>query len=172
MAKAGRKRKQGIKREPNGQASRTATEKPRDTVLGVRMRMYGISRQRAESNLAGFEIGRMALRGDFGKDYQPSLNAVEEYVNAAADYFRIKCPLQQMPKAMDYMAGRGLSTRSEPSLKTVQKIEQRYDDVATRLAKADPAARIIFHEIAFHDRSHGERGVQAVNHCVKALRGA
>lgn len=169
MAKAGRKRKQSIRRQPNGQPYRGNDEKPVDTVVAVRMRMYGLTKQNAGTELAGYEIGRMALRGVFGAEYQPAVDAVYEYVTAAADYLRIKSPMHPIPKAMDYLAGRGASLAPEPSLKSVQRIEEKYDRLLAKLNRADPQDRIIFHEIAFHDRNHGMRGENAVKSCVEAL---
>ncbi|MDI6026737.1 hypothetical protein QBK99_11100 [Corticibacterium sp. UT-5YL-CI-8] len=182
MAKAGRKRKQGVKRQPNGQASRSAPlmrEKVKATVIDARMRQHGLKSDAADSQLAGYAIGRMALAGDFGRDWQPAITAVEDYVMAVADYMRIKCPLEPMPKAMDYLAGKGTSLRPEPSLKTVDRIVRNYEAMTTLVASVDGLTpmekgrrfreRIMFHEAAFHDRLCGTEGKQAVISCVGRL---
>ena len=172
--RAGRKRKLGITRQKNGQPSRVTAiirENTKETVIGARMRQYGLSAANADTELAGYAIGRMALAGHFGRDYQPSLDTILDYVTAVADYMRIKWPSAPMPKAMDYMAGRGTSLAAEPSLKTVERIERRYWDLSRKLEKADAEYRMWFHEAAFHDRLCGERAEQAVIICVKVLRG-
>lgn len=173
--RAGRKRKTGIKRQPNGQPSRVTAvirENTKETVIGARIRQYGLSAANADTELAGYAIGRMALAGHFGKDYQPSLDVVLDYVSATADYMRIKWPSSSMPKAMDYMAGRGTSLAAEPSLKTVERIERRYWDLSAKLSAASAESRMWFHEAAFHDRLCGERAEQSVVICVKVLMSA
>ena len=173
--RAGRKRKASIKRQPNGQPARVTAvirENTKETVIGARVRQYGLSAANADTELAGYAIGRMALAGHFGKEYQPSLDAVLDYVTATADYMRMKWPSAPMPKAMDYMAGRGTSLNPEPSLKTVERIERRYWDLSVRLGNASAESRMWFHEAAFHDRLCGERAEQSVIICVKVLMGA
>lgn len=171
MARAGRKRKSG-KRQPNGQLARSIASQRDDTmetVIEARMRQYGMTRAQARSQLAGYEVGRMALRGDLGQDCQPYLDAVYAYVMATADYMRIKCPQMPLPKAMDYLAGRGASLMPEPSLKTVDRIVKRYEDMAQKLRSANPAERIVFHEVAYHDRNHGDDGKRAIVNCAERL---
>jgi hypothetical protein len=173
--RAGRKRKLGIARQKNGQPSRVTAvirENTKETVIGARIRQYGLTAANADTELAGYAIGRMALAGRFGVDYQPSLDVILDYVTAAADYMRIKWPSASMPKAMDYMAGRGTSLNPEPSLKTVERIERRYWDLSRKMEKADAEYRMWFHEAAFHDRLCGEHAEEAVIICVKVLQGA
>lgn len=173
--RAGRKRKAGVKRQPNGQPSRVTAimrDNAKETVIGARIRQYGLSAANADTELAGYAIGRMALAGHFGKDYQPSLDAIHDYVTKTANYMRIKWPSAPMPKAMDYMAGRGASLMPEPSLETVERIERKYWEVSAKLGNADAECRMWFHEAAFHDRLCGERAERCVIICVKVLLGA
>lgn len=175
MARAGRKRKQGVKRQPNGQPSRSVyreEEAALTTVVEARMRLYGISKERAKLDLAGYEIGRMALAGVFGDNPAPYIAAVQEYVTATADYMRIKNPQQPFPRAMDYLAGRGASLKAEPALKTVDRIERRYEQLHARLRRADANDRIRFHEVAFHDRMCGVDWQQSVVRCIEWLMDA
>ena len=173
--RAGRKRRIGIKRQPNGQPARDNSEQKetaRAVAVEARMRLYSMPKHLAETELAGYAIGRMALNGSFGRDYQPYLDAVYDYVCATADYMRIKCPQQQMPKAMNYLAGRGSSLAPEPSLRAVDRIEARYDHLLQKLQSAAGMDRVWFHEAAFHDRLNGERGEKAVIACAVALMAA
>lgn len=177
MAKPGRKRKAGIKRYPNGQPHKGTLDEQKDnakaTVLGARVRIYGLSKLDADTDLAGYEIGRMALAGMFGRDdRQRALSAVSSYCEAIANYMRIKVPTMPIPKAMDYLAGRGLSLREEPSLKSVDRIVKRYDEMKDALAPASGIERMHFHEVAFHDRSCGTDAQQSVIRCVKLLMDA
>ena len=172
--RAGRKRKLGIKRQPNDQPERITAivrENTKETVIGARMRHYGLSAANADTELAGYAIGRMALAGHFGKDYQPSLDVILDYVTAVAEYMRIKWPSHPMPKAMDYIAGRGTSLKAEPSLKTVERIERRYWDLSKKLENAASEHRMWFHEAAFHDRLCGQPAEESVIICVKVLQG-
>lgn len=173
MAKAGRKRKRG-RRQPNGQLARSTPairENVLQTVVEARMRIYGLTAAQARSELAGYEIGRMALRGDFGQDYQPYIDAVYDYVMATSDYMRIKCPQQPMPRAIDYLAGRGATLRAEPSLKTVDRIVERYERKLALLEPVDSHARMVFHQIAFFDRSCETEHKHLVISCADALMG-
>lgn len=150
-------------------------------VVAARMRQFGYTKKRAREQWAGYEIGRMALAGHFGTDFEAEkvLSAVEGYVKATAAYLRLKSPLHPLPKAMDYLAGRGTSLASELSEKQVRAIEAAYeayvgnsDGVKGKLSDVNGLDRMIFHEVAFHDRTCGTERIQAVKNCVKALQGA
>jgi hypothetical protein len=176
-SRAGRKRKTGIKRQPNGQPYRPPVDE-REVAVDARMRQHGLSKDEATQVLAGYAIGRMALYGHFGAHYQPAIDAVDAYVNAVADYMRIKHPQMPFPKAMDYLAGKGSSLRPEPSLKTVEKIEKRYAFYVGQeangrmtgiLYRADAPDRMRFHEAAFYDNVRDEKSMEAVKRCVKVL---
>lgn len=173
--RAGRKRRIGIQRQPNGQPARDTNEQhesSRAVAVEARMRQYNMPKHMAETELAGYAIGRMALAGSFGRNYQPSLDAVYDYVCATAEYMRIKCPQHPLPQAMNYLAGRGSSLAPEPSLRAVDRIEARYEHLLKKLALAPAMDRIWFHEAAFHDRLNGERGERAVIVCASLLMAA
>lgn len=167
-SRAGRKRKAGIKRQPNGQPYREP-ENIKATCIDARVRQFGLSKELADTELAGYAIGRMALAGEFGADYTPAITAVYEYVTATADYMRIKWPMQSMPKAMDYMAGRGSSLAPEPSLKSVERIEKRFTDMQAKLAPLRSNYRMYFHEAAYHDRLGDDFAKEAVRVCIGRL---
>lgn len=170
MAKAGRKRKHGVRREPNGQASRIGMdEKVKATVIMARVRQYGLHAKDADTDLAGYAIGRMALAGVFGAHRQPALDAVKNYVEATADFMRLKWPNWPIPKAMDFLAGKGTSLAREPSLKVVDRVEKRYEALFRKLQRADGIDRMFFHEAAFHDKDYGEKSKDAVKACVDVL---
>jgi len=168
MAKAGRKRKIGVKRYPNGRPYQEP-ENIKATCIDARVRQFGISKAMADTELAGYAIGRMALAGEFGADYTPAITAVYEYVTATADYMRIKWPMQPMPKAMDYMAGRGSSLAPEPSLKSVERIEKRFEGMQAKLAPLRSNYRMYFHDAAYHDRLSDEFAREAVKVCISRL---
>lgn len=170
MAKAGRKRKQGIKRQPNGQPSRVGMEdKAKATVIGARMRLYVLTPKQADTDLAGYVVGRMVLGGVFGRDWTRSVDAVKDYCEATADFMRLKWPNWPIPKAMDYLAGKGSSLAGDPSFKLVDRVEKRYEALIRKLDRADGVDRMYFHEAAFHDRSYGEKSDLAVKSCVDCL---
>src|SRR5690242_7482375 len=109
MARAGRKRKHGVKRQPNGQPVRSQHSMEEDAmsvVIDARRRFYGLGKDNAKSDLAGYVIGRMALKGHFGESYMWAINIVEDYCRTVADYSRLKLPMSPIPKAMDYFAAR------------------------------------------------------------------
>lgn len=170
MAKAGRKRKAGIKRQPNGQPARIGMEdKAKSTVIAARMRLYVLTQKQADSDLAGYVIGRMVINGVFGRDWSRSVEAVKDYCEATADFMRIKWPNWPIPKAMDYLAGKGTSLSGDPSLKLVSRVEKRYEGLIRKLDRADGIDRMYFHEAAFHDREYGEKSEIAVKACVDIL---
>ncbi len=170
MARRGRKRKPGP-RYPSGALVRAEIrEDVRETVIETRMRQFGYSRERAKNDLAGFAIGRMALEGWFGASWLDALTAVQHYCEATADYMRLKCPQQPIPKAMDYLAGRGTSLAPEPSLKVVDRVEKRYLGMRNKLVNGvDGVARIRFHEAAYFDRVGGDECKADVVACVQVL---
>lgn len=171
-SKEGRKRKIGVKRQPNGQPYRPPAD-PREVVTIARMRQFRISKEYARKQWAGYEIGRLALRGVFGTDSeaQMAIDAVEHYVMTAAAYLRLKSPQYPLPKAMDYLAGRGASLDSDPSDRQVKAIADQYQAIHVKLGKASGLDRMIFHEIAFHDRTCRTDQIQAVKNCIGALLG-
>lgn len=171
MSRAGRKRKL-VKRQPNGQPYRPPAD-AREVVIDARMRHFKVTKQRAVEQWAGYEFGRMAMKGLFGhpSDAQRAVDAVEEYVQAVADYMRVKAPQMPMPRAMDYMAGRGTSLSAGPSDAQVRRIVIRYEDAIAKLAPAGGIARMAFHDVVFHDRPCAPDRVIAVETCVRLLQG-
>lgn len=170
--RAGRKRVQGVEREPNGRAKRNPTEvqeAARETVTMDRMKRYGLTRPEAQTSLAGYAIGRMALKGELGDDWKERLDAIESYVEATADFLRIKYPMHPMPKAMDYIVGKGQSLKPEPSLKLVNKIVGRYERLYAILCQANGIERMHFHNAAFDDRLNSEEAKKAVRYCAELL---
>lgn len=173
MAKAGRKRKT-VKRQPNGQPYRPPAD-PREVVIGARLRQFGYSKEKATHPWAGYELGRMVLAGLFGppqeNDAHRAIAAAEQYVQIVADYMRHKCPGQPMPKAMDYLAGRGTSLTPDPSRSYVNRIVERYEAETKKLAQAGGIARMVFHDVVFHDRKCAPDRIEAVETCVRLLMG-
>lgn len=174
----GRPKLEGIPRQPNGQPARSRArmrEAARATVTAARMRQYGLTKEQAGSDLAGFAIGRMAISGAFGKDYRPALDAIQEYVLAVSEYMRLKFPTMPHPKAMDYLAGRGHSLTTEPSTRRVEYVEKRYDHYCGKegvLTRVDGLSRMAFHNTAFHDQIPSLEAQKGVKVCVDALLGA
>lgn len=76
MAKRGRKRRVGVKREPNGRASRASGQigNPTDVVLNARMRHFGFAPEVARGDKAGFPLGRLRLWGKVSEsEYEAGL---------------------------------------------------------------------------------------------------
>lgn len=137
MSRAGRKRKAGIKRQPNGQPSRAKEEtakKARKTAVEARKRLYGLSDEQAAKQDAGTFIGRAVIAGELSVNQQ---NAAEEYervvlANAAA----IQTP------------GRVISTSSlapfddEAYTKRCRAARARYEDMMQIMLKLDQEQRV------------------------------
>ena len=171
--RTGRKRKVVARRQPNGQPYRPPDD-PRDVVMDARMRQFRMSKERAKEQWAGYEIGRLAMAGVFGNgdETRKALDTVESYVTTTTTFLRLKSPQYPLPRAMDYMAGRGASLNSDPSDRQVQAVADQYQAMIGKLMKVDGLDRIVFHDVAFHDRTCGTDRIQAVKNCVAALRGA
>lgn len=173
--RAGRPKVADVVREPNGRAQRSSArmaEQARATVIDARMRLLGLSKKDAEDPLGGYAIGRMALAGDLGRDYQPAIAAVQNYVEAVAAFMRLKHPQMPMPKAMDYLGGRGASLGDDPSPEAIERIENRYYRFTDRLGRVDGISRMAFHRAAFHDDNSAPNTREAVKTCVAVLLGA
>jgi hypothetical protein len=174
VAKPGRKPKHRPRTKsgsPQRSPLREAKER-KSVVVAARMRHYSLPEAKAEEHLAGYVIGRMALAGLFGRDYSAALTAVTEYVEATAAYMRYKSPMMPMPKAMDYLAGKGASTAEEPSAKRIAGIVRRYEQIHSKLLDMDAQDRMIFHHAAFHDIEPQEHWRPAIVRCVEKLSAA
>lgn len=68
MARRGRKRRAGVKREPNGRASRSKpvtaaqAQEAKSVVINYRQRIYGLTPDQAKDAKAVLELGRLWLR--------------------------------------------------------------------------------------------------------------
>lgn len=168
-SRAGRKRKT-VKRYPSGQPVHTD---PREVVLAARNRQFGYSKDKAKHPWAGYEFGRMVLAGMFGPidndRAHAAIAAAQEYVEIVYDYMRHKCPGQPIPKAMDYLAGRGTSLTADPSASYIKRIVERYDASLAKLNRAGGLDKMIFHEVVLHDRPCARDRMEAVENCVRLL---
>ena len=175
----GRKERLGIKRQPDGRPAQMSERQRQEDTMSVavhaRVRVHKIKPKDAVDQLAGYAIGRMALKGHFGPtrdDYQDALNAVEDYVRAVADFMRIKYPMMPMPRAMDYLAGRGMSLKSPPSLQLVDRIERSYEAMIGRLDGTSGIDRMYFHDAAFHDMDpKTDEAIAGIVRIVDILKG-
>jgi hypothetical protein len=98
MARAGRKRKAGVKRTASGRISRSK-DAYQEHLPGVetRMRIFGLSEKDARDQKAETPIGRMQLRGDLST---PQYEAAQEVI-------RLREAFQRAVKSPDAMRSSG-----------------------------------------------------------------
>ena len=169
-ARRGRQRKSGA-REPNGRLQRDplaeSIAETRSTNIQARMAMHGLTLIQAGEALAGYEIGRMYLRGQITKG---DADICDDYVKVVARYMQLTSPGRPFPKAMDYLQAKGFG--AEPPQETIDAIRKAY----TRWLKplTGEGSTIVqhvmaFHDVAFFDNPVGGR-VTSIKACAAALR--
>ena len=111
--RAGRKRKENIKRQPNGQPSRAGqTDKIKSVALEARQRVFNVRSEDAGKPEAGSAIGRAyllpGLKGISGKQYNAALISAD----IITTYYRVKGYPRPTPQALDMFRVVGLSTKT------------------------------------------------------------
>lgn len=162
----GRIRKQGA-REANGQLQRPSVAEIRHSTVEARMRQHGLTLVQAGDRLAGYEIGRLYLRG---KIDLVDVEVCDDYVQTVARFMVLTNPNHPFPKAMDYLATKGIG--GEPSSDQITTARKRYAEWLEPLT--GPSSAVIphvmaFHEVAFYDHPALDR-LEQIKHCIAALR--
>lgn len=158
----GRPRKSG-KREPAGQPQRPSVSEIRSSTVEARMRMHGLTLVQAGERLAGYEIGRLYLRGQIDL---VDVEVCDDYVQTVARFMALTNPQHPFPKAMDYLAAKGIG--GEPSQENIDRTRKQYADWIEPLERCDSRARMIFHGVVFYDNATVD--IECVKHCIAALR--
>lgn len=123
MAKRGRKRRQNVEREPNGRVSRKEQAKQvKETVVEARMRQYDLKEDAAVLDLAGYSLGRLALRREVS---ETELEAGNRFALDAARYFRLAGIPFPSPRSAS-IGGAGGRSVYEPDRETVQGAANRW----------------------------------------------
>lgn len=162
----GRTRKQGA-REPNGRPQRESVSEIKAEVIEARMRQHGLTLVQAGDRLAGYEIGRLYIRGQLDLI---DVEVCDDYVQIVARYLVLTNPQHPFPKAMDYVATiKGLS--GEPDQDYINRVRKAYANWYGPLTTCDGLSVMAFHNVAFFD--HPAQGKLAqVKECIAALRRA
>lgn len=163
----GRTRKQGA-REPNGRLQRESVSEIRADVVEARMRQHGLTLVQAGDRLAGYEIGRLYIRGMLDLI---DVEVCDDYVQVVANYMALTNPQFPFPRAMDYVAkvkGQG----GEPSQEYVNRVRKAYANWSEPLKGCGGIARMAFHEVAFHDMPCSAERIVQVRECIDTLRRA
>lgn len=130
--RAGRKRVEGVVREPNGRASRKqkhVDERERETqrqvratVVEARMRQHDLKEEAAAKDLAGYALGRLRL----GKEIsEPELEAGNRFALDAARYYRLTGVPFPSPRSASIGGAAGRSLH-EPDREAVQSAAGRW----------------------------------------------
>lgn len=160
----GRPRKPGA-REPNGQPQRASVAEIRQANIEARMRQYGLSLAKAGERFAGYEIGRLYLRGQLDL---VDVEVCDDYVQVVARFLAMTNPQHPFPRAMDYVA-RIKGIGGEPTPQQILRARKLYADWSEPLQACPAEARMAFHNVVFHDLPT-ERVLGQVAECVRALR--
>lgn len=136
-----------VRREYRTQKGETEMQ-IRSTVLAYRARAVGEAD--AGRNEAGYELGRMMLRGQItGRQHRAGC----EYALLVADYQRAIGLPSPYPQGIDLGATRGLSLGSEPDAARVRRTVNQYMQSITALSGAGRAAERAVREVCVYDRS-------------------
>jgi hypothetical protein len=163
-ARRGRIRKAG-EREASGKLQRQSVAEIRHTTVEARMRQYGLSLVDAGDRLAGYEVGRLYLRGQIDL---VDVEVCDDYVQTVARFMSLTNPQHPFPKAMDYLMtikGQG----GEPSADQIEQVRKRYTEWLEPLKRCDGRSSMIFHGVVFYDHSAAGNVVQ-MKECIAALR--
>lgn len=151
----GRPRKNGA-REPNGRPQRPSVAEIRSSTVYARMRQHGLTLVQAGERLAGYEIGRLYLRGQIDL---VDVEVCDDYVQTVARFMALTNPQHPFPKAMDYVATiKGIG--GDPSDQEIATVRSKYDVPSKFLTDAKNGVRdhlMAFHDVAFFDSPVGSR---------------
>jgi hypothetical protein len=158
----GRIRKQ-VAREPNGRPQRATVAEIRASTVHARMAQHKLTLVQAGDRLAGYEIGRLYLRGQIDL---VDVEVCDDYVQTVARFMALTNPQHPFPKAMDYLAAKGFG--GEPSQDQIASIRKRYAEWIEPLSGLDSRARMIFNGVVFYDNQASD--IHAIKPCIAALR--
>ncbi len=162
----GRIRKQGD-REANGRLQRESVTETKADAIQARMRQHGLTLAQAGDRLAGYEIGRLYLRGQLDL---VDVEVCDSYVEVVARYAMLTNPQYPFPQAMNYVATiKGIG--GDPSQDYIDRARKAYASWYAPLAKCDGLSVMAFHNVAFFDHPAQGRLAQ-VKECLAALRAA
>ncbi len=160
----GRARKSGP-RESNGRPQRPSVAEIRSSTVEARMRQHGLTLVQAGDRLAGYEIGRLYLRGQIDL---VDVEVCDDYVQTVARFMSLTNPQHPFPKAMDYVATiKGFG--GEPSQDQIDRTRKSYAEWIEPLNGCESAARMTFHGVVFYDHPIAGQ-IERVKHCIAALR--
>lgn len=163
----GRTRKTG-EREANGRPQRESVSEIKAEVIEARMRQHGLTLIQAGDRLAGYEIGRLYIRGQLDLI---DIEVCDDYVQTVARFMALTNPQNPFPQAMDYlMKVKGIS--GEPSQDYVNRVRKAYANWIEPLKGCDGITRMGFHNVAFHDMPCSTERLAQVKECIGALRRA
>jgi hypothetical protein len=164
----GRPRKSG-QREPNGRLQRDPLAESiaatRAANIEARMAQYGLSLADAGSHFAGYEVGRLYLKGQIDL---VDVEVCSDYVHTVARFMSLTNPQHPFPRAMDYLMtikGQG----GEPNPDQIARARKAYSEWVKPLEQCDSRARMTFHGIVFYDNHTGDR-LDQLKECISALR--
>lgn len=119
------------------------------TVLAYRKRIVGLSDADAKRNEAGYELGRMMLRGQITARQH---RAGCEYSMLVSDYQRAIGFPPPYPQGIDLGAARGLSLGVEPDPARIRRTVNQYMQSITAISDAGKAADKAVREVCVYDR--------------------
>lgn len=127
MARAGRKRKQGVEREPNGQRRRVHAHDVARLQVAAQRARHGLSAADLLDARAGTEIGRALLRGQITPD---QYEAGEEFLRRWVRWAAMSGIPMPTVRALDYTQEvRGGWGGAHPSNDEVLAIRRRYAEM-------------------------------------------
>lgn len=155
MARRGRKRKPNVKRQPNGQPSRTRRvaaareEDIKSVVLDYRRRRYGLSKEQAGDALSEWQIGRLFLNGIIS-DIQHE--AADRYRRVAVAHRRAICNLDGPPRSPSLERLSSGEQEERLPADVIARIRKEFDMVDAALRDAGEAARMTVERTCLADQ--------------------
>jgi hypothetical protein len=139
MKRLGRKRKIGVKRQPNGQPSRVSDETERkamEVVMQARQRIYGLTEEAAKRPESGSWIGRAYLSGDVtvsvSRNQLDAFTAFEQFMSAYRAVIKSPGRLRSGRSGASFLVGSDAEYEAH-----CERVVSRYDDLKAKLQSVD-----------------------------------
>ena len=139
MKRPGRKRKIGVKRQPNGQPSRINEETERkamEVVMQARQRIYGLTEEAAKRPESGSWIGRAYLSGDVtvsvSRNQLDAFTAFEQFMAAYRAVIKSPGRLRSGRSGASFLAGSDAEYEAH-----CERVVSCYDDLKAKLQSID-----------------------------------
>ena len=152
MARRGRKRKNGVKREPSGRVQTATPDQIRSVVLDQRKRLVGS--QDARSELSGYVLGRLHLK-NYVRD-RKLVDAGLKWTQLVGTYCRIYGIPKPTPQACQMNVSYGIPIVAELPEDRIAAIKSEYHSAFAALMDAGMIPLRVTNDVCVNDAWPGD----------------